>query len=263
MRKFGPFVGVAPEDVDAINAIAAFLALEDDPAEAAEVVVLAGNAMLWTLEGAVEKALALGAPLLLSGGEGHSTRLLQAAIAAHPLYGHLQSSGHSEARLLHDLAVEFLGMPADQILVEARSTNCSENANFSKALLDDRGIHPSQLLLIQDPLMQRRTDACFRRAFEGGGRTSIINWPVWRPQVMDAGQDVIFRNPPNSNMWSPQRFLELLLGEIPRLRDDDSGYGPRGKGFIPHIDIPSTVEEAFDHLTCCGRFVAATNRLIR
>jgi hypothetical protein len=35
------------------------------------------------------------------------------------------------------------------------------------------------------------------------------------------------------------------MGEIPRLRDDKEGYGPRGKGFIVHVDIPDEVEEAW------------------
>lgn len=31
------------------------------------------------------------------------------------------------------------------------------------------------------------------------------------------------------------------MGEIPRLTDDADGYGPRGKNFIAHVDIPTEV----------------------
>ena len=33
-------------------------------------------------------------------------------------------------------------------------------------------------------------------------------------------------------------------GEVPRLRDDEQGYGPRGRGFIAHVDVPDDVEAA-------------------
>jgi hypothetical protein len=39
------------------------------------------------------------------------------------------------------------------------------------------------------------------------------------------------------------------MGEIPRLRDvAPSGYGPKGKGFIVHVDIPEAVENAYERL---------------
>jgi hypothetical protein len=48
-------------------------------------------------------------------------------------------------------------------------------------------------------------------------------------------------------VWDVQRYLSLLLGEIPRLRDD--GYGPAGKNFINHVDIPASAEAAWDRLS--------------
>ena len=38
------------------------------------------------------------------------------------------------------------------------------------------------------------------------------------------------------------------LGEIPRLTDDLNGYGPKGKGYIAHVDIPEKVRAAFEEL---------------
>jgi hypothetical protein len=43
-------------------------------------------------------------------------------------------------------------------------------------------------------------------------------------------------------------FLDLLMGEIPRLRDDERGYGPNGLGLIGHVNIPDDVLAAFDCL---------------
>ena len=46
-----------------------------------------------------------------------------------------------------------------------------------------------------------------------------------------------------------ERYIQLLMGEIPRLRDDHNGYGPKGKAFIAHVEIPESVEGAFSFLS--------------
>ena len=45
-------------------------------------------------------------------------------------------------------------------------------------------------------------------------------------------------------MWEKQRFCELLVGEVTRLKDDENGYGPNGKWFIGHVDVPDEVVHA-------------------
>lgn len=47
-------------------------------------------------------------------------------------------------------------------------------------------------------------------------------------------------------MWDIDRYLTLLLGEIPRLSDRSDGYGPLGKNYIAHVDIPARVTAAFE-----------------
>ena len=49
-------------------------------------------------------------------------------------------------------------------------------------------------------------------------------------------------------MWTTDRYVNLLMGEIPRLTDDENGYGPEGKKFIAHVDIPEKVKNAFEEL---------------
>jgi len=49
-------------------------------------------------------------------------------------------------------------------------------------------------------------------------------------------------------MWDMDRYITLLMGEIPRLSDNADGYGPKGKGFIAHVDILNEVEKAFEGL---------------
>lgn len=49
-------------------------------------------------------------------------------------------------------------------------------------------------------------------------------------------------------MWDIHRYLSLLMGEIVRLQDNEEGYGPKGKNFLDHIDIPQDVLDAFHAL---------------
>ena len=49
-------------------------------------------------------------------------------------------------------------------------------------------------------------------------------------------------------MWDIERYISLLMGEIPRLSDNENGYGPKGKGFIAHVEIPDQVSKAFHEL---------------
>lgn len=53
------------------------------------------------------------------------------------------------------------------------------------------------------------------------------------------------------------RYMQLIMGEIPRLKDDINGYGPKGNGFIEHVDIPYSVEESYSKL---GNIIGVKNR---
>lgn len=61
-------------------------------------------------------------------------------------------------------------------------------------------------------------------------------------------------------MWEMERYIQLLMGEIPRLSDDENGYGPWGKGFIVHVDIPDEVRTAFETLKqAFGEYIREAN----
>ena len=49
-------------------------------------------------------------------------------------------------------------------------------------------------------------------------------------------------------MWNIDKYIELLMGEIPRLTDNINGYGPQGKDFIAHVDIPQEIHSAYQYL---------------
>ncbi|KAI4593092.1 hypothetical protein KJ359_010015 [Pestalotiopsis sp. 9143b] len=191
--------------------------------------------------------------------------------------------GHPEARVLQAIAEEFFGLvvsdqtaneaqesrPTDAIeesltvLVEDQSTNCGANASMTKGLLARHGIHnPHSIIVAQDPTMCRRTAASFGKLYEADAesRPQILCWPTFVPRVtMVEAQTVAssgplsqltFQTTPMSgpdpdDLWEMPRFADLIMGEIPRLRDTVDGYGPRGKGFISHVDVPPSVENAW------------------
>lgn len=53
-------------------------------------------------------------------------------------------------------------------------------------------------------------------------------------------------------MWPLDRYVSLLMGEIPRLTDDPNGYGPAGRGFIAHVEVPAEVAKAHGALRSAG-----------
>ncbi|EXF73849.1 hypothetical protein CFIO01_12946 [Colletotrichum fioriniae PJ7] len=87
------------------------------------------------------------------------------------------------------------------------------------------------------------------------------SWPTFTPQVRfidtskiivekDVMAQLVFDDEECASktlggMWSIGRFVDLLMGEIPRLRDDGEGYGPKGKDFIVHVAIPESVDAAW------------------
>lgn len=96
--------------------------------------------------------------------------------------------------------------------------------------------------------MQRRTWASFRRVWTPDTEVRFLNCPTFVPTVQVEADTLMFEAPERAGLWSMERFVTLIMGEIPRLRNDENGYGPRGRGFIVAVDIPPEVEAAYDRL---------------
>ena len=93
--------------------------------------------------------------------------------------------------------------------------------------------------------MQARMDAGLRKYT--GDSVKIINYASYAATVYE-GTDGLAYKENIHGMWDADRYISLLMGEIPRLTDDANGYGPAGKQFIAHVDIPENVQNAFDIL---------------
>jgi hypothetical protein len=115
--------------------------------------------------------------------------------------------------------------PTGPQILERASTNCGNNVTLARDLAFHHGLRPRTVALVQEPTMQRRMDAVFR-----------LVWPEAVPVNRPA--------PDGRDTWPRARWISLVMGEVPRLRDDEHGYGPRGRGFIAHVDVPDEVELA-------------------
>lgn len=255
------FPALPGETLAAANTLGEWLAqndFADKPAPVrADVVILAGNAVIPTIDAACALAAAQNTPLLVSGGVGHSTTFLYAAVARHPRYNVLRTTGRSEAAIIADIGRHFWQLDEAQLLIEDKSTNCGENARFSVDMLLTRGIKPKTAMIVQDPTMQRRTVATFARVSQHcSDAPHWLSWPGFTPRLCNTAEGLAFQ-PQQEGVWSVDRYLSLLMGEVPRLRDDVNGYGPTGRDFLVHVDFPQAVEAAWQVLTADKTLAAA------
>lgn len=89
----------------------------------------------------------------------------------------------------------------------------------------------------------------------------IINYASYQAKVCCQDDELQYENQIRG-MWEMDRYVNLLMGEIPRLADNAEGYGPGGKNFIAHVDIPEDVQNAFELLkTVYGEETRAANPL--
>ena len=153
--------------------------------------------------------------LVLVGGVGHTTDVLRSIVGDAPTEADLMAD---HLRREHHIT---------DVLLERESSNCGENIVFARDLVRTAGLAPRTVALVQDPTMQRRMDAVLR-----------LVWPEAR---------AVNRPGPRRgrHAWPHERWVALVMGEVPRLRDDADGYGPRGRGFQAHVDVPAEVEAAY------------------
>lgn len=243
---------------DCINEIGKFLAVRDIEElnsralekkysiNKVKLLVLFGNSISYTIKCAVEAYTnGICERILICGGIGHSTEILRKTIRSHETYKDITLEGESEADIFEEIINKYYHIPKDKIIIENKSTNCGDNAKKAIELLDSLNIDYSSVILVQDPTMQLRTYASFLKYIKRENNILLINYAPFIPVV---DEDIVFINKEVDGIWDVNRYIQLLMGEIPRLKDDSNGYGPKGRGFIEHVDIPYGIDEAYSKL---------------
>ena len=91
--------------------------------------------------------------------------------------------------------------------------------------------------------MQYRMEASLRKHIKKDD-ILIINYAVYKAKILYKDNKLIYEKD-ILGIWNIEKYINLLMGEIQRLNDDEYGYGPKGKDFIIHVDIPDEVMDAF------------------
>ncbi|MEV0962485.1 YdcF family protein [Streptomyces sp. NPDC059017] len=131
-----------------------------------------------------------------------------------------------------------LGVPADAILVDPNARNTGENIRFSRALLAERGIDVSSVLLVSKPYEERRAYATARKLWP---EVEIVSAsaPMTLAEYVDSIQDA-------------RLVLDMLVGAQQRLLIYPD------QGFMIRQEIPEPVTAAYDRLRAAG----FTSRLV-
>lgn len=239
---------------DAINTLSAFLGRRDVPEltqealgsaygfSQADVMVLFGGSIIAggdVLAQAIKNNIAK--TYVIVGGVGHTTQALRDTVQK--LYSDIKTQDKCEAEIFQAYLQYRYSLKADYL--ETKSTHCGNNITNLLKLLESNAVPCENIILCQDATMQLRMCATLRKYRPD---LRIINFASYKAQITP---DLTFAGS-IPWMWPIDRFVSLLLGEIKRLADTPEGYGPNGKNFLAHVDIPKKVEEACEDLLAHG-----------
>lgn len=161
------------------------------------------------------------APLIIfSGGQGAITKTLW---------------DEPEAERFARIAIG-MNVPRESILTETNSTNTGENVQFTRKLLEEKGIDPQKFIVVQKPYMERRSFAVFRRY-----------WP--EKEVVVTSPQVSFRDylaEYSHRSLSAADVIGIMVGDLQRIKLYPT------LGYQIAQDIPDEVWSAFERLVRAG-----------
>ena len=178
---------------------------------------------------------------IIVGGAGHTTENLRQRV--HREYPDIETAGLPEAEVFNRYLKKVYNCQAD--FLETKSTNCGNNITYLLDLLRENHIPFQNIILCQDATMQHRMEAGLRKYADP--EVQIINFATYQAEAVERDGTLTFKEEIHG-MWEMDRYVNLLMGEIPRLTDDANGYGPKGKDYIAHVEVPEEVKTAFEEL---------------
>lgn len=180
---------------------------------------------------------------MIVGGEGHTTESLRRIV--HRAFPEIETAEKAEADIMSEYMKRKYGI--DNILIERNSTNCGNNITYALDVMNQNNLSPNNIIIVQDATMQCRMEAGFRKYIQDT-KVEVINFASYKVRVEVRNEKLAIEPSGIWGMWDIDRYISLLMGEIPRLSDDANGYGPNGKNYIAHVEIPVNVWEAFEQL---------------
>ncbi|MFH5183956.1 YdcF family protein [Paenibacillus sp. TAB 01] len=180
---------------------------------------------------------------MIVGGEGHTTESLHGAI--HKAFPEIVTTGKMEADIMSEYIKRKYNI--DNILIERDSTNCGNIITYALDVIKQNNLSLNHIIIVQDSTMQCRMDAGFRKYLQDA-KVEVINFASYKVKVVLKSEKLVIEPSDLWGMWDIERYISLLMGEIPRLLDDTQGYGHNGKNYIAHVDIPMSVLKAFEEL---------------
>jgi uncharacterized SAM-binding protein YcdF (DUF218 family) len=185
--------------------------------EKSDCILALGSHDLRVANRAAELFLQGMAPIIIfSGGLGNLTKDLWTK---------------PEAELFASVALE-MGVPAEAIFIENKSTNTGENILFTQELLKARNLDPQTFILVQKPYMERRSYATFKK-----------QWPT--RQLIVTSPQISFEEYPTDEI-PLERVINIMVGDLQRIK-----LYPE-KGFQVYQYIPPEVWDAFEKLVAMG-----------
>ncbi|MFA4818917.1 MAG: YdcF family protein [Patescibacteria group bacterium] len=185
--------------------------------EKADCILVLGSRDIRVAERGAELFLDGYAPLIIfSGGLGSLTKNIWL---------------EPEADKFAEVAVK-MGVPKDKILIENKSTNTGENILFTKKMLSERNVNPKKFILVQNPYMERRAYATFRKL-----------WP--EKECVVTSPEISFEDYPNKEIIKDD-VINIMVGDLQRIK-----IYPQKRFQIPQ-EIPSEVWKAYEKLVAAG-----------
>ncbi|WMJ23965.1 HD domain-containing protein [Paludicola sp. MB14-C6] len=241
------------EVAESINTIAKFCGLRDIDVlsqsnlqskygfQRADVLILFGGSIPYGCDIAAQAILnGVANHFMIVGGVGHTTESLRQKLKQS--YPQIETDGRTESEIMAEYIKIRYKIEPDWL--ECESTNCGNNVTNALAILKQNHIPHDSIIVIQDSTMQRRMVAGFKKHCN----SKIISYAAYTNPVVVNSNCLAFEHDDIWGMWDIEHYITLLMGEIPRLTDNADGYGPNGKQFIAHVDIPQEVCKAFDAL---------------
>ncbi|MCB5950467.1 YdcF family protein [Enterococcus sp. BWT-B8] len=208
-----------------------------------DVMVLFGGSILAGVEVMVDAIQnQIAQQYIIVGGYGHTSETL--FTKAENAFPGISTGIESEAELFSAILSAEYRLAPDYL--ETKSTNCGNNVTYLLDLIHREQIPAKSILIIQDAAMQLRMDLTLKKHVSKD--VTVINYPAYHAEIILRNNGLAYRED-IKGMWEIKRYISLLLGEIPRIRDDEHGYGPKGRNFLTHIDIPVNVMHAFDEVS--------------